>query len=114
MQRNPDATGVIKGNTLGRGESACNRELGQQRADAVACELPRLGLPRRRIMSLSIGRKRDYQALTSAQRQHRGRAGLTLCWGTVTELRYPSLLMELQLGQRRAQTQRPRSMAAAA
>jgi outer membrane protein OmpA-like peptidoglycan-associated protein len=114
MRRNPDATVIIKGNTVGRGDTDFNRVLGQERADAVACELLRLGLPRRRIMSVSVGRKRAYQELTPAERQHRRRAALTVYWGNVTELRYPSLLMELHLGQHGPKRQRPRALGATA
>lgn len=100
LRRNPDATVVIRGHTVGRGNTAYNRKLGQERADAVACELLRLGVAPRRILALSVGRKREYQALSPAERQHRRRAALSVYWGPVTELRYPAMLMELQLGQR--------------
>lgn len=99
LRRNPDATVVIRGHTVGRGDNARNRTLGQQRADAVACELLRLGVAPRRIMAVSVGRKREYRLLSAAERQRRRRAALTVYWGTVTELRYPALLMELQLAQ---------------
>jgi outer membrane protein OmpA-like peptidoglycan-associated protein len=100
LRRNPDATVVIRGNTVGRGDDAYNRTLGQERADAVACELLRLGIAPRRIMAFSVGRKREFHALGAAERQLRRRAALTVYGGSVTELRYPALLMELQVGQR--------------
>jgi outer membrane protein OmpA-like peptidoglycan-associated protein len=99
LRRNPDATVVVRGNTVGRRDNAYNRILGQERADAVACELLRLGVRPRRIMAFGVGRKREYQALSRAGRQRRRRATLTVHWGSAPELRHPALRMDVQVGQ---------------
>lgn len=112
LRRNPDATMVIRGHTVGRGDTVYNRTLGQERADSVACEFLRMGVMPRRIMALSAGRKRAYKALSGGERQHRRRAALSVYWGQLTELRYPALLMELQLGQRIAASARAVARAA--
>lgn len=86
LRRNPDATVVIRGHTVGRGDNACNRTLGQERADAVACDLLRLGVAPRRIMALGVGRKREYQALSPGERQQRRRATgcvMLACYGKI-------------------------------
>jgi outer membrane protein OmpA-like peptidoglycan-associated protein len=100
LRRNPDATVVIKGHTVGRGDPGYNRTLGQRRADAVAAELLKMRIAPRRILALGAGRAREYKSLTAWARQERRRAALTLVWGNVVEFRYPALLMDLQLAQR--------------
>lgn len=102
LRRNPDAILVIRGFTLGRGGNDYNRSLGQRRAQAVAGELLRRGVVARRIVALSAGRNRYYEALMPAERQNRRRAEVSLLSNDVTTMPYPPLLMEVQLGRRRA------------
>lgn len=100
LRRNPDATVVIRGYTVGRGDPGYNRALGQKRADAVAAELLKMRIAPRRILALGVGRAREYRTLSTLARQERRRAAVTLYWANVVELRYPALLMDLQLAQR--------------
>jgi len=100
MRRNPDAILVIRGHTLGRGAEAANRALGLERARAVAAKLVGRGIAARRVIAMTMGRRRSYEQLLPAERSKRRRAEAALFAGNVTELRGPDLLMEARIRQR--------------
>jgi outer membrane protein OmpA-like peptidoglycan-associated protein len=99
LRRNPDTVLVIRGHTLGRGEDAANRRLGRQRAEAIAAGLVDRGIPARRIVTQSAGRKRDYLSLAPAQRQYRRRADVTLSSRVPVPMPAPEIWMEVTLGE---------------
>ncbi|MCB1623106.1 MAG: OmpA family protein [Pseudomonadales bacterium] len=100
LRRNPDAILVIRGHTLGRGADAGNRALGLKRARAVARAIVGRGIAARRVIAVTLGRRREFEQLLPDERRQRRRADVSVYSGNVVELRGPDLVMEARVSQR--------------